>query len=58
MPGTTTTKAINAGIPEARFQCEGAAGGLTADRMDAIHFRDDTGGYRPPSELYHAEPVE
>ena len=59
MPGTATTKAINVGMmPEARFQCEGAAGTLTADRMDAVHFRDDTGGYRPPSELYHAELVE
>ena len=50
MPETATTKAINVGMmPEARFQCEGAAGTLTADRMDAVHFRDDTGGYHPPS---------
>ena len=64
MPGTTTANAINAGIPEARFQCEGAAGGLgvagglPVNRMDAFHFRDNTGGYRPPLELYYAELVE
>ena len=58
MPGTTTNNAISAGIPEARFQCEGAEGTLTADRMKAIHFQDNTGGYRPPLELYYAELVE
>ena len=26
--------------------------------MEAIHFQDKTGGYRPPSELYYAELVE
>ena len=61
IPRTTTTNAINTriiAIPEARFQCEGAEGTLTADRMEAIHFQDNTGGYRPPLELYYAELVE
>ena len=52
------TNAINLGIPEARYQCEGAEGTLTVDRMEAIHFQDKTGGYRPPLELYYAELVE
>ena len=46
------------GYPRARFQCEGGQGTLTADRMEAIHFQDKTGGYRRPSELYYAELVE
>ena len=58
MPRTNAISPINAGIPEARFQCEGAEGTLTADRMEAIHFQDNTGGYRPPLELYYAELVE
>ena len=72
MPRTTTTNAVehidlralcelaerNAGIPEPRFQCEGAQGTITADRMEAIHFQDKTGGYHRPSELYYAELVE
>ena len=26
--------------------------------MEAVHFQDNTGGYRPPLELYYAELVE
>ena len=31
---------------------------ITADRMEAIHFQDKTGGYHRPSELYYVELVE